>query len=330
MKGFVHGGHSGNEGLALKNLMTEHDPSSGEVKIKLKAAGLNHRDLFIPDRHDSSDPDVILGSDGSGVVIEVGPGVKTIKEGDEVVINPGLGWERNASIPPEGFQIVGFPGHGTFAETIVVPEENAILKPASLSFEEAAVVGLAGLTAYRALFTRGQLESGQTVFIPGIGGGVATFLLKFAKAAGARVIVSSRSEAKRNSALELGADMALSDEEEWGEVVANEEVDLVIESVGAATFNRSLSLLKRGGTLVTFGSSTGDSIEFDLRSFFYGQYNLLGSTMGSGEEFRAMIQFVEDHSIKPVIDKSYPLDEIKKAFDYLGKANQFGKLVVSM
>ncbi|TKD68772.1 zinc-binding dehydrogenase [Pseudalkalibacillus hwajinpoensis] len=330
MKGFVHGGHAGNEGLALHDQLNEVTPSSGEVKIRLKASGLNHRDLVIPERHGASEPDVVLGSDGAGVVIEVGSKVKDVKVGDHVLINPSLGWKENSAIPPEGFQIVGFPGHGTFAETIVVPAENAVVKPESLSFEEAAVVGLAGLTAYRALFTRGQLTRGQTVFIPGIGGGVATFLLQFAKAAGARVIVSSRSEEKRALALELGADKALSNEEDWEKVAAHEQVDLVIESVGAATFNRSLNLLKRGGTLVIFGSSTGDSIDFDLRSFFYGQYNLLGSTMGSAEEFNQMIAFVENHSIKPVIDETYSLDEIEKAFEHLSDANQFGKLAVTI
>ncbi len=330
MKGYVHGEHAGSEGLTLKDGLTENVPAAVEVKVKLKAAGINHRDLFIPDRHDPSDPDVILGSDGSGVVIEVGSDVKSLKKGDEVIINPGLGWKENSAVPPEGFQIVGFPGHGTFADTIVVPEENAVLKPESLSFEEAAVVGLSGLTAYRALFTRGQLKSGQTVFIPGIGGGVATFLLQFAKAAGARVIVSSRSTAKRKLALELGADKALSDDEDWEEVTSHEKVDLVIESVGAATFNRSLKLLKRGGTIVIFGSSTGDSIELDLRSFFYGQYNLLGSTMGCAEEFNQMLDFIDNYSIKPVIDDTYSLDEIKEAFKHLSDGNQFGKLVVSI
>ena len=330
MKGFVHGGYAGSEGLALRDQLNEKLPSNGEVKIKLKASGLNHRDLFIPERHDASEPEVVLGSDGAGVVIEVGSEVKDVKVGDHVVINPGLGWKENSAIPPEGFQIVGFPGDGTFAETIVVPAENAVLKPESLSFEEAAVIGLAGLTAYRALFTRGQLKGDQTVFIPGIGGGVATFLLQFAKAAGARVIVSSRSKEKREAALKLGADKALSHDEDWAKVAGNEHVDLVIESVGAATFNRSLSLLKRGGTLVIFGSSTGDSIDFDLRTFFYGQYNLLGSTMGSAEEFNQMIDFVANHSIKPVIDKTYSLDEIDKAFKHLSEANQFGKLAVSI
>ncbi|MDQ0484187.1 zinc-binding dehydrogenase [Guptibacillus hwajinpoensis] len=330
MKGFVHGGYAGSEGLALRDQLNEKSPSNGEVKIKLKASGLNHRDLFIPDRHDASEPDVVLGSDGAGIVIEVGSEVKDVKVGDHVVINPGLGWRENSAIPPEGFQIVGFPGDGTFAETIVVPAENAVLKPEALSFEEAAVIGLAGLTAYRALFTRGQLKSNQTVFIPGIGGGVATFLLQFAKAAGARVIVSSRSEEKREAALKLGADKALSNDENWAKVAEHEHVDLVIESVGAATFNRSLSLLKRGGTLVIFGSSTGDSIDFDLRTFFYGQYNLLGSTMGSAEEFNEMIDFVANHSIKPVIDETYSLNEIEKAFKHLSEANQFGKLAVSI
>ncbi|WP_226659541.1 zinc-binding dehydrogenase [Guptibacillus hwajinpoensis] len=330
MKGFVHGGQAGQRGLSLKEQLVEEQPQHGEVKIKLKAAGLNHRDLFIPDRHHPEEPDVVLGSDGAGIVIAVGEGVKKIQEGDEVIINPSLGWEKNAAIPPAGFQIVGFPGHGTFAETIVIPASNAVKKPESLTFEEAAVIGLAGLTAYRALFTRGQLQSGQTVFIPGIGGGVATFLLKFAKAAGARVIVSSRSEQKRQLALTLGADRALADDADWGEETTNEKVDLVIESVGAATFNRSLDVLEKGGALVIFGSSTGDKIEFDLRTFFYGQYNLLGSTMGSAEEFNEMVAFVQENSIKPVMDRVFDLQDIQEAFEHLNESHQFGKIAVKI
>ncbi|MCA0989106.1 zinc-binding dehydrogenase [Guptibacillus algicola] len=330
MEGYVHGGVQGKDGLTYKENLEEPRPGKGEVQIQIKAAGLNHRDLSVPKRRSDGDPDVILGSDGAGVVSEVGEGVQSVKVGDEVLINPGIGWEKTSAVPPEGFQIVGFPGNGTFAESIVLPEENAIPKPSSMSYEIAASYGIAALTAYRSLFTRGQLKSDQTVFIPGIGGGVATFLLQFAKAIGARVIVSSRSEEKRNRALELGADVALSNEEDWGEATKGEKVDLVIESVGAATINRSLEILTRGGTLVIFGSSTGDTAEINLRSFFYGQYNFLGSTMGSREEFSTMLEFVTNHSIEPIIDTTYTLNDIEKAFDYLSEAKQFGKVVITV
>ncbi|WP_377891304.1 zinc-binding dehydrogenase [Alkalihalobacillus sp. R86527] len=330
MQGYVHGGVKGKEGLTYKDNLEELRPGKGEVKIQLKAAGLNHRDLSVPKRRSNGDPEVILGSDGAGVVSEVGEGVDSVKVGDEVLINPGIGWKETSAVPPEGFQIVGFPGNGTFAESIVLPEENAVPKPASMSYEMAASYGIAALTAYRALFTRGQLKSEQTVFIPGIGGGVATFLLQFAKAIGARVIVSSRSEEKRKRALELGADVVLSNEEDWGEATQDEEIDLVIESVGAATINRSLDLLMRGGTLVIFGSSTGDTAEINLRSFFYGQYNFLGSTMGSAEEFSAMLEFATKHSVEPIIDTTYKLIHIEKAFDHLSEAKQFGKVVITM
>ncbi|WP_270182515.1 zinc-binding dehydrogenase [Alkalihalobacillus sp. CinArs1] len=330
MQGYVHGGVKGKEGLVFKDNLEEPRPGKGEVKIRLRAAGLNHRDLSVPTRRSNGDPDVILGSDGAGIISEVGEGVQSVKVGDEVLINPGIGWKENAAAPPEGFQIVGFPGDGTFAESIVLPEENAIQKPSSLSFEVAASYGIAALTAYRALFTRGQLKSDQTVFIPGIGGGVATFLLQFAKAIGARVIVSSRSEEKRKKALDLGADLALSNEDDWTNVAKEEKVDLVIESVGAATINRSLDLLRSGGTLVIFGSSTGDTAEINLRAFFYGQYNFLGSTMGSADEFSAMLDFVTNHSIEPIIDASYELGQIENAFNHLAEAKQFGKIVITM
>lgn len=185
---------------------------------------------------------------------------------------------------------------------------------------------LAVLTAYHALFTRAHLQAGQTVLIPGIGSGVATFLLQFAKAAGAAVYVTSRSDAKCRRALKLGADKAIDSNEDWNDLLDGEKVDIVIESVGAATFNKSLAQLRSGGTIVTFGASAGDEIRINIREFFYGQYNLLGSTMGSTEEYRDMLRFIETHQIKPVLDQMYPLHEFEKAFNRMEEAAQFGKI----
>ncbi|WP_147533141.1 zinc-binding dehydrogenase [Bacillus marasmi] len=325
MKAVVHAGKTGLEGLTYREF-EEIEPKAGEVRVKLKTAGLNHRDLFSLVRHQPNDPPLILGSDGAGIVDAVGDGVEGIKVGDEVIINPSLGWKENSDAPPPGFEILGLPFHGTFAEKVVVPAENAVKKPAYLTWEEAGVLSLAALTAYRALFTRGKIKAGMNVLIPGIGGGVATLLMQFAKAVGATVYVTSRSKDKCEKALELGADKAFDSNGDWNEALEGVKMDLIIDCVGPATFNQSLAQLRQGGTIVTFGSSTGDEVQINLRSFFYGQFNFYGSTMGSGEEYIEMLQFIEKHQIRPVIDQMYPLEQFDQAFDRLEKAEQLGKL----
>lgn len=329
MKAVYHQGKQSLEGVKYGEVEID-EMGEGDVKVRLKTAGLNHRDLFIPGRHAEDDPALVLGSDGAGVIEEVGSGVSDVKVGDEVIINPALGWRKNDAAPPEGFEIVGFPFNGTFAEFIVLPAENVLPKPGHLNWEEAGVLALSAMTAYRALFTRAKVESGMTVLIPGATGGAGTFLLEFAKAAGAKVYVTSRSEEKREAALELGADKAIDSEGDWDEALDGEKVDIVIESVGAVTFNKSVDQLKKGGTLVAFGASAGDTVDFNLRKFFYGQYNLLGSTMASTEELEEMLEFIEKHDIKPVMYKSYPLDEYEAAFERLDKAGMMGKIAFTM
>lgn len=325
MKALVHAEKTGIEGLSYRDIEEQH-PKAGEVRVALKGAGLNHRDLFTLTRHKETEAPLIVGSDGAGIIEAVGAGVMNVHVGDEVIINPGLGWKKKSDAPPPGFEIIGLPFHGTFAEKIVIPAENAVPKPKYLTWEEASVLSLAALTAYRALFTRGKLQPGMKVLIPGIGGGVATFLLQFAKAAGATVYVTSRSKEKCLKALQLGADKAIDSNDDWTVALEGQKMDLVIESVGAATFNKSLDQLRPGGTIVTFGASKGDVVELNLRRFFYGQFNLLGSTLGSGEEYNEMLKFIDTHQIKPVIDKIFELREYREAFHRMGKAEQLGKI----
>ena len=329
MKAIYHEGVQSLEGIQFGEV--EQDKmGDDEVIVKIKTAGLNHRDLFIPNRHNESDSPLVLGSDGAGVIDAVGTNVTNVKVGDEVIVNPALGWKKNSAVPPEGFEITGFPFNGTFAEYITLPAENAVLKPEHLNWEEAGVLALSAMTAYRAMFTRGQLKAGQTVLIPGATGGAGTFLMQFAKAKGATVFVTSRSEEKRAEALKLGADKAIDSEIDWDEQLNGEKADLVIESVGAATFNKSVDQLKRGGTLVAFGASAGDTVDFNLRKFFYGQFNLLGSTMASAEELHDMIDFIEKHDIKPVMDKTFKMEDFKEAFDRLDNAGMMGKIAFTL
>lgn len=326
MKAFVHS----KNGCHL-NEMPKPEANVNEVVVEIKYAGLNRRDLYIPGRRgeNPSEP-LILGSDAAGIVESVGSKVTEFKVGDEVIINPSLRWKKNSPAPPAEFDILGMPDHGTFAEYIVLDEHQLEKKPAYLPVEEASVLGVAGLTGYRAMFTKGELKPGEAVLIPGAGSGVATFLIQFAKKAGARVIVSSRSEEKRKFALELGADLAIDTNGDWEKELEGETVDLVIESVGRATFNKSLSVLKKGGRVVVFGATTEDTVELDLRTFFYSQQEIRGTTLGSREELREMLAFMEKHEIHPKMDEVIPLDDAERAFEKLRKSSQFGKIVLAV
>lgn len=325
MKAIIHG----DAGLRVGEMPTP-SAKSGEVVVALKTAGLNRRDLYIPARRGHKGHDLILGSDGAGVVEAVGEGVVKWSVGDEVLINPSLNWFEKSDSSPDGFGPLGMPDNGTFAEKIVISEEHLEPRPNYLTWEESATIGLAGLTGFRALVTRGKVKKGDTVFVPGAGSGVVTFIIQFAKAVGARVIVTSRSEEKRMQALQLGADRAIETHADWNEELKDETVDLVIESVGKATFNRSLDILKNGGRLVVFGATTEDVVDLDLRELFNKQQEIIGSMMGSRDELREMLAFAEKHHIRPVIDRILPLDDALQGFEMLEDSSQFGKIVFTL
>lgn len=313
-------------GILQHKEMNEMPLQNKNVRIAMKAVGLNRRDLYIKHRVGEQADPLTLGSDGAGIVIATGKDVTTVQEGDEVIINPSLRWFYQSAAPPSSFDILGMPDHGTFAEEIVIDEEQVERKPAHLTWEEASVVGLSALTAFRAMFTQGELQADQTVFIPGGSSGVATYLIQFALAIGARVIVTTRDEEKANQLKEIGVDLVLFTQTDWQSQLENERIDLVIESVGAATFNESLAVLKPGGRMVVFGATAGDEIEINLRSFFYGQYQLFGSTMGSREELRSALQLMKEHEIHPIIGKVYPFEKMTTAFADLETNKFIGKL----
>ncbi|RCW71858.1 quinone oxidoreductase family protein [Saliterribacillus persicus] len=318
------------EGKELKNrIMEEPELEAHDVKIRVKSSGLNHRDLNIPTRRKFSKEPLILGSDGAGVIIEVGEKVSEYSVGDEVIIDPFTGWKENTPSPPDEFEILGMPSHGTFSEIFVANEENVSKKPLHLDWNEAGVIALAGLTAYRAVVTKANIRKNDTIFIPGAGGGVNMLAIKFASALGAKVITSSRSNEKRELAKKIGASQAISTHGDWKEELKHERIDVVIEGIGGDTFLRSLDVLKKGGTIVTYGSSTADTFQFDLRAFFYGQYKMFGSTMGSKEELTQMLAFIKEYNIKPEIGAVFPLKEARHAFEYLKESKQFGKVVLT-
>lgn len=325
--------------IRLDNIDTP-TPGPGQVRVKLKAAALNHRDLRLARTREDATP-VVLGSDGAGVLDAVGSDVDLsatgLQVGSDVVINPSLGWLDEPDAPPAGYQILGDPSNGTLAEYVVVPVENVEPKPGNLSWEEAAAFPLAGLTAYRAVVTRGRVDAGQVVVIPGIGGGVATFALQIAKARGAKVFVTSRSAQKLQAARELGADEGFSSDDEWHRQVRSATggpgADVVIESVGVPTWNKSIASLKPGGRLVSFAAAPTElgaeaEVSINIRYVFQRHLSILGTAMGNREEFRQLIRMIEENDIRPVIDTVMPFDQVQQAFERMEAGQQFGKIVL--
>ncbi|EPY7702577.1 MULTISPECIES: zinc-binding dehydrogenase [Bacillus cereus group] len=328
MKAIVHQYKKGVEGLEYK-LSSETNPNAGEVKVKLKAAGLNHRDLFIINNRKEMDLPLVIGSDGAGIVTEIGEGVSADLLQTEVIINPSIGWDNIAEVP-ELPEVLGGPKDGTFAEYVIVPAENVVGKPSYLTWEESGVLSLSALTAYRALFTKGRLKRGEHVLIPGIGGGVATFAMLFAKAIGAKVSVTSRVENKRKFAETYGADFSFNSSGNWEESLCERKVDLIIDSIGPATFIKYFDVLNPNGRIVNFGASSGDKIELPLRALFYNQIDIMGTSMGSSEEFNEMIKFIEKYKIKPIMDKVYSLEEAIQALRRMEQGEQFGNIALRM
>jgi zinc-binding alcohol dehydrogenase/oxidoreductase len=281
---------------------------------------------------------VILGSDGAGVVDAVGPEVDGFRHGDPVVINSSQDWLSATHVPEGdygvGYKILGHPDHGTFAEFIVISCDQLEPKPAYLGFDEAAAISLVGLTTYRALFTEGRLKAGQTVVVTGIGGGAATQALLFAKCAGARVVVTSRSKAKLERAHALGADLALSSEADWAKAVreftGGRGADLVIDSIGKAVWAKALDALANGGRLVSFGSTRPGPGAFELSPIYLRWKSIIGTTMGSRDEYRDMLAFAEAYKVKPVIDRRFKLEQGAEALAYLDTAQQMGKVVLEI
>lgn len=329
----------------LLSVASAPDPEAGpgEVVVALRAAALNRLDVFVRD----GIPGVTLrmphvpGADGTGVVSAVGAGVTAWKEGDEVVLQPGLSCGACAMCRAgeisqcATYRILGEHLPGTFAEKVRVPAGNVHPAPKGLSWEERAAFPLAGLTAWRMLVTRAGLRPGETVVVHGIGSGVSTFALKIAKLAGARVFVTSGDDAKLAKATALGADGVLNyrtSEPLKGlkGLVGKEGAHVVVDSVGEATFNTSIELLARGGRLVTCGATTGPKPTIDLRRVFWKQISILGSTMGTDAEFSALLRAVHGGLLRPVVDSVHPLDRIRDAYARLESGAALGKVVVSI
>ncbi len=326
----------GPEGLHYEDV-DDPEPGSGQIVIKLHNAALNRRDVFASQgMYPGVTPDIlpgIPGSDGSGEVAAKGDGAEGPDEGTEVVINPGLYWGDNPRIPGKDYRILGLPDDGTYAQYINVPADHVFPKPSHLSHQEAAAIPLAALTAYRALFTRGQLQEGETVFVPGIGGGVATFLVQMASAVGATIFVSSGSDEKIEQAKEFGAEGGVNyNSEDWSKELKemSGSVDLSVDSIGGDAFNAQIQLAKPGGRIVVFGSTAGPASNVMTIMIALKHLDVLGTAMGSADDFGAMLDFYEEHQLRPIINETFSLEEAAAAQNYMEESEGIGKIVLDI
>ena len=315
---------------------TVPDPAAapGGVVVDLKAAALNHRDLWIKQgRYAGLRYPCIPGSDGAGIVSAVGPGVDAAWVGREVVINPASDWGPNPAAQGKDFKILGLPHDGTLADRVAVPADRLATKPEHLSWEEAAALPLAAVTAWRALMTRGRPVPGERVLVTGIGGGVALFALKLAVAAGHETWVTSSSDEKIRRAVKLGARGGFRyDLSGWVEGALKEpgSFGVVIDSAGGPGFGGLLDVAAPGARIVFFGATKGNAPELVLRKVFWKQLSILGSTMGHDSDWTAMLAFVAARQVKPVVSEVLPFPRGAEAFDLMEHGSQFGKLVLKL
>jgi NADPH:quinone reductase-like Zn-dependent oxidoreductase len=305
-------------------------PGDGEVVVRVHAAALNHRDVWIQKgQYAGLKYPVTPGSDGSGVVVNDPSGKYN---GKEVIIDPALHWGNSPSYQdPKDFRILGLPDDGTFAEYVKVPLQNIVERPAHLSFEESAALPLAGVTAFRAVSTRARIQPGEKVLITGIGGGVALFALQYAVALGAKVYVTSGDGEKIDKAIALGAlGGANYKSDNWGQSLQQQagSFDAVIDGAGGDGVDELLNLATPGGRVVFYGATRGNPSALTVRRIFWKQLNILGTTMGSPEDFRSMIGFVGQHGIHPIVDKVFPFADGEAAMRHMDDAQQFGKIVI--
>ena len=293
------------------------DVPDGWTTVTVRAASLNHHDLFslrgVGLREEALP--MILGCDAAG----------HDEDGNEVVVHAVISdpsWTGDETFDPKR-SLLSERYQGTFAEKVAVPRRNVVPKPASLSFEEAACLPTAWLTAYRMLFTRGRLTAGETVLVQGAGGGVATAVITLARAAGLRVLATSRDEAKRTRALEIGAHEVF----ESGERLPV-KVDAVMETVGKATWSHSVKSLRPGGTLVVSGTTSGANPDnAELTRVFFLQLRVIGSTMGTRHELAALVNLLDATGVRPLIDRSLPMEKAQEGFAAMAEGDVFGKIV---
>jgi NADPH:quinone reductase-like Zn-dependent oxidoreductase len=333
----------GPEHLRVQELPEPVIQSPDQVLVRIHAVALNHLDLLVAEGLPGvkySFPHVI-GSDGAGTVLEVGPAVPQLRPGDRVMINPTLScgncpWclQGEESLC-DSLRVLGEHHPGTAAEYLVLPAVNLAPVPESLSWSQAAAYSLTMLTAWRMLTTRGCLRAGETVLIWGIGGGVAMAALQIARLLGARTIVTSGADDKLEVARSMGADFVFNHRRadvpaEVRGLTEGRGADLIVDSVGEQTWRASLRALRRGGRLVICGATTGPTISLDLRRLFWHGWSILGSTLGNRREYAAVVELARQGKLRPVIDQVVPWDRALDAVARLARSEQVGKLVIEV
>ncbi|HET9798683.1 MAG TPA: zinc-binding dehydrogenase [Gemmatimonadaceae bacterium] len=342
MRGLTISAHGGLDRIEFRDdLPTPSLTSDTQVRVRVAAAALNHLDLFVVGGLPNVRivPPWILGSDAMGTVDLVGDAVTGLDVGDRVLINPGLS-DRTCTYCLAGeqplcprFGILGEHVPGTMTEYVVVPAANVRRVAADTDPAEGAALTLSTLTAWRMLVTRARLLAGEHVLIWGIGGGVALACLQIAKLLGAYVTVTSGSDEKLARARALGADDTINHRgvdvgRAMRERTGKRGVNVVVDSVGEATWSQSLGALGRGGRLVTCGATSGPMVTTDVRRLFWYQWSILGSTMGNDAEFDVVVEEFRAGRLRPPIDRVYPLEEGRDAFARMREGRQFGKLVL--
>lgn len=305
-----------------------------EALVKVKAAALNHRDLWIQKgQYAGIRFPIILGADGSGIVDKVGTNVNTNWLNKEVIINPSLNWGDNPRVQAKDYVILGTPNNGTFAEYVKIDARLLHEKPGHLTFEQAAAFPLAGLTAFRATLKRAAAKAGENVLITGVGGGVALFAVQFAVANGCNVYVTSGDDEKINKAIQLGAKGGVN----YKNTTWDKELkalcggfDAIVDSSGGDTFSKLVDMAKPAGRIAMYGATLGAFNSGIPAKIFWKQLDILGSTMGNDEEFGEMISFINKHNIVPVVDEVFDLADAQAALEKMGNGKQFGKIVLKI
>lgn len=332
MKALLLGTAEGPEAVRVTDVETP-EPKAGEVRVAIKAASMNHREMWIArGLYPGMVVPSTMGCDGAGVVDKLGEGVTGVSVGDEAVIYPALNWGPNRHAPQADFGLLGMPFAGTIAEYICVPASSVAPKPADMSWEEAAATVLTGLTAWRALMFKGQLQPGETLLISGIGGGVATFGLALAVAHGAKVYVTGESQEVLDRAKEMGAlGGLLYTDPDWRKQVGKLTggIDVVLDGAPAPSYANYIRAINPGARIVIYGSTAGDKFEITATGVFLKSATIVGTQVGDPQDFRDMLAFVEKHGIKPVIEKSFALGEAREALLHLEQQHKFGKVVVT-
>lgn len=308
--------------IALEEVTTP-TAKAGEVIVDISTASLNHRDVWMTKGlYPKLTPNVIPGSCGAGMVAQ-----------RAVIINPNINWGDDLSYPDHStYDILGMPTNGTFAEQIAVSTDRLFDKPAHLSMAEAAAIPLAGLTAYRALFTKARAAANDTVLISGIGGGVALFACQFAIAIGAKVYVTSSSQEKIEQAIALGAAGGINyTQAKWPKKFGADfgGADVVIDSAGGEGFENLLRVCNPQARVAVYGGTRGKSL-ISPQALFFKEIELYGTTMGNDQEFTDMIALVDKHKIRPVIDSVYPLADAQAAYEKISNGQQFGKIILQV